>query len=327
MMEVINIKGYGAYAPPLKVSNEDLSKIVDTNNEWIVSRTGIEERRISQGEDTSVLATKAAETALNRANVLAEDIDLIIVATITPDMATPSVSCMVQKAIGAKKAMAFDVSAACSGFIYGLEIAYSMMNSNNRFKKAIVIGAEVLSKILDWEDRSTCVLFGDGAGAVVLSKEESEKSKIVSFYSLSEGEKGDALTSGAFDVLNPFVENPVVKNKKVVMDGKEVFKFASGAMVNAIKELLKRNNMTLEEIDHIVPHQANIRIIEYTAKKIGVSIDKFYINLQKYGNTSGATIPLALNDMYEAGMLTKGKKLIIVGFGGGLTFGSTLIEL
>ncbi|MDS0527007.1 ketoacyl-ACP synthase III [Clostridium sp. SHJSY1] len=326
-MEVINIKGYGAYAPPLIVSNEDLSKIVDTSNEWIVTRTGIEERRISQGEDTSSLATKAAQTALDRANVLAEDIDLIVVATITPDMATPSVACMVQKAIGAKNAMAFDVSAACSGFIYGLEIAFSMMNSNNRFKKAVVIGAEVLSKILDWEDRSTCVLFGDGAGAVVLSKEESDVEKLISFYSLSEGEKGDALTSGSFDVLNPFVEEPVVKNKKVSMDGKEVFKFASGAMVNAINELLKKNNLTLDDIDHIVPHQANIRIIEYTAKKIGVSLDKFYINLQKYGNTSSATIPLVLNDMYEAGMLTKGKKLIMVGFGGGLTFGSTLIEL
>lgn len=326
-MEVISIKGYGAYAPPLKVSNEDLSKIVDTNNEWIVTRTGIEERRISQGEDTSVLATKAAQKALDRANILAEDIDLIVVATITPDMATPSVACMVQKAIGAKNAMAFDVSAACSGFIYGLEIAFSMLNSNNRFKKAVVIGAEVLSKILDWEDRSTCVLFGDGAGAVVLSKEESNEEKLISFYSLSEGEKGDSLTAGSFDVLNPFVEEPVVKNKKVAMDGKEVFKFASGAMVNAINELLKANNLSLEDIDHIVPHQANIRIIEYTAKKIGVSLDKFYINLQKYGNTSSATIPLVLNDMYEAGMLTKGKKLIMVGFGGGLTFGSTLIEL
>ncbi|MBD7910536.1 MULTISPECIES: beta-ketoacyl-ACP synthase III [Clostridium] len=326
-MEVINIKGYGAYAPPLVVSNEDLSKIVDTSNEWIVTRTGIEERRISQGEDTSMLATKAAQIALSRADVLAEEIDLIVVATITPDMATPSVACMVQKATGAKNAMAFDVSAACSGFIYGLEIAFSMMNNNSKFKKAIVIGAEVLSKILDWEDRSTCVLFGDGAGAVVLSKEESDENKVVSFYSLSEGEKGDALCSGSFDVLNPFVENPIVKNKKVAMDGKEVFKFASTAMVNSIKELLKVNNLSLDEIDYLVPHQANIRIIEYAAKKLGVGIEKFYINLQKYGNTSSATIPLALNEMYEAGMLTKGKKLIMVGFGGGLTFGSTLIEL
>jgi 3-oxoacyl-[acyl-carrier-protein] synthase-3 len=326
-MEVINIKGYGAYVPPLIVSNADLSKVVDTSNEWIVTRTGIEERRISQGEDTSTLAVKAAQSALNRADILAENIDLIVVATITPDMATPSVACMVQKAIGAKKAMAFDISAACSGFIYGLEIAFSMMNSNNKYKNAIIVGAETLSKILDWEDRSTCVLFGDGAGAVVLSKEQSNERKTVSFYSLSEGEKGDALCAGSFDVLNPFVEVPVVKNKKVVMDGKEVFKFASTSMVNAIKELLKMNNLSLEEIDYIVPHQANMRIIEYAAKKLGVDIEKFYINLQKYGNTSSATIPLALNEMYEAGMLTKGKKLIMVGFGGGLTFGSTLIEL
>jgi len=326
-MQNISLRGFGAYAPTNIVSNDDLSKIVETSDEWIVSRTGIKERRISQGEDTSVIATKSAKMAMERAGISGEDIDLIIVATITPDMFTPSVACMVQKGIEAKNAMAFDINAACSGFIYGLQVAYSMMENNSKFNNVIVIGAEILSKILDWNDRSTCVLFGDGSGAVVLSKTEEEKRKMVSFYSKSDGSKGDALTAAAVDVVNPYVKDIATKNKKVEMNGQEVFKFAVTSIVNGIKTILEDSNLSLEDIDFIVPHQANVRIIEFAAKKLKADMDKFYVNLDRYGNTSSATIPMALNEMYEKSLLKKGQKIIMVGFGGGLTFGAALIEL
>lgn len=326
-MQDVSIKGFGAYAPTNTVSNYDLSNLVETSNEWIVDRTGIKERRISQGEDTSEIATKSAEMAIERAGISGEDIDLIIVATITPDMFTPSVACMVQKGIGAKNAMAFDVNAACSGFIYGMQIAYSMMECNSSFKNVLVIGAEILSKIVDWTDRSTCVLFGDGSGAVVLSRTEVEKKKNASFYSKSDGSKGDALTAAAVDVINPYVKEIVTRNKKVEMNGQEVFKFAVTSIVNGIKTVLEDSNLTIDDIDFIVPHQANLRIIEFAAKKLKMDFNKFYVNLDRYGNTSSATIPMALNEMYENSLLKKGKKIIMVGFGGGLTFGAALIEL
>lgn len=325
-MEEINIKGFGAYAPSLVITNDDLSKIVDTSDEWITSRTGIKERRISEGEDTSQISIKAAKMALERSKLKGEDIDLIVVATITPDMFTPSVACLVQKEIGAKNAMAFDINAACSGFIYGMQVAYSMMKINN-FTNALVIGAETLSKIMDWEDRSTCVLFGDGGGAVVLSKEDKSFSKKFSFYSKSEGDKGEFLTTYAFDVVNPYIKEENIRNKKIYMNGREVFKFATTSIVNSVKELVKTNEMGIEDIDYIICHQANSRIIDYSAKKLGISIDRFFMNLDKYGNTSSGSIPLALNEMYEKDLLKEGMKIILVGFGGGLTYGSILIEL
>lgn len=325
-MEEINIKGFGAYAPSLKVTNDDLTALVDTSDEWIVSRTGIRERRISQGEDTSQISVKAAKVALDRANIKGEEIDLIIVATITPDMFTPSVACLVQKEIGAKKAMAFDINAACSGFIYGLQVAYSMM-SNKVFNNVLVIGAETLSKIIDWSDRGTCVLFGDGGGAVVLTKSGMNSKKLISFYSRSEGDKGEFLTSYAFDVVNPYVKEIEKRNKKVEMNGREVFKFATSSIVHSVNELLKENNLNIEDIHYIVPHQANYRIIEYSAKKLGVNVEKFYTNLDRFGNTSSASIPIALDEMFEKGLLREGMKIILVGFGGGLTYGSALIEL
>lgn len=326
-MQNIDIIGFGSYLPPLVVTNNDLSKIIDTSDEWIESRTGIKERRISEGEDTSMIAAKAAKLALQRANIEAQDIDLIVLATVTPDTFTPSVACLVQKEIGAKNAMAFDINAACSGFVYGLQVAYSMMEYNKGFKKTLVIGAETLSKMLNWEDRSTCVLFGDGAGAVILSNEENDKKKSLAFYSRSEGEKGDALYAGALDVINPYVSKITEKHKKVTMNGKEVFKFASSAIVESINKVLEQSNLTLEDIDYIVPHQANCRIIEYAAKKMKVNLEKFYLNVDKMSNTSSASIPIALNEMYEKNMLSNGEKIILVGFGGGLTCGAVLIEL
>lgn len=327
-MEEVSIKAFGAYAPSRIVSNDDLSKIVETNDEWIVERTGIKERRISEGEDTSSIAVKAAIKALERANLTGEDIDLIIVATITPDKFTPSVACLVQKEIQAENAMAFDVSAACSGFIFGLQAACSMMKVTENFKNALVIGVETLSKIMNWEDRSTCVLFGDGGGAVVLSKGEGNGG-IREFYSKSLGKKGDCLVVEAMPVINPFIKdkNNDTNYQKIYMNGGEVFKFATKVIVESIKKILEKSSLTIDDIDYIVPHQANLRIIDYAVRKLKVDSSKFYTNLERYGNTSSASIPLALNEMYEKNLLKKGHKIILVGFGGGLTYGAVLIEL
>lgn len=327
-MEEVSIKAFGAYAPRRIVSNDDLSKIVETNDEWIVERTGIKERRISEGEDTSSIAVKAANQALERANLTGEDIDLIIVATVTPDKFTPSVACLVQKEIQAENAMAFDVSAACSGFIFGLQAACSMMKVTENFKNALVIGVETLSKIMNWEDRSTCVLFGDGGGAVVLSKGEGNGG-IREFYSKSLGKKGDCLVVEAMPVINPFIKdkNNDTNYQKIYMNGGEVFKFATKVIVESIKKILEKSSLTIDDIDYIVPHQANLRIIDYAVRKLKVDGSKFYTNLERYGNTSSASIPLALNEMYEKNLLKKGHKIILVGFGGGLTYGAVLIEL
>ena len=322
MKEVI-IGGVGNYIPSKTVTNNQLSKFIDTNDEWIFSRTGIKSRYISTGEDTSYMAAKASNKAIKNAGLSPLDIDLIVLATCTPDMFTPSTACIVQNLIGAKNAVAFDISAACSGFIYGLDVAKSLMICND-YKNALVIGSENLSKSVDWEDRSTCVLFGDGAGAVILSK--SEEKGIVSSFCKSEGDKWQCITIEGNDVDSPFVENKTVRHSKLKMNGNEVFKFATSTIVNSINKILDDNNLSLEDIDYIIPHQANIRIIDYAAKKLKVSLDKFYINIEEYGNTSAASIPLALCEMEEKKLLKKGQKIIFVGFGAGLTYGATLIN-
>lgn len=322
-MNDVVIAGVGKYIPSKVVTNDMLSQIMDTNDEWIVSRTGIKQRHITTGENTSDIASKAALKALENANIDVLDIDLIIVATCTPDMFTPATACIVQKNIGAKNAFAFDISAACSGFIYGLNIAKSMMKQNN-IKKSLVIGAETLSKAVDWEDRSTCVLFGDGAGAAVLSLSEEEG--IISTICKSQGSKWENLTIGGKDVNNPYVDEVNSSDAYLQMNGGEIFKFATVTIVKLIKEILKQNNLTLEDIDYIVPHQANERIIQFAAKKLDLPIDKFYINIHEYGNTSAASIPIALSEMQEKNLLKKGDKIIAVGFGAGLTSGACLIE-
>lgn len=322
MKEVI-IEGLGKYTPSHLVTNDQLSEIIDTSDEWIYSRTGIKSRYISKGEDTSYMAAKAGEKALENANINPSDVDLLIVATCTPDMFTPSTACIVQSIIGADNALAFDISAACSGFIYGLDVAKAMMASNN-YKHALVIGAENLSKSLDWEDRSTCVLFGDGAGAAVLSK--SDNVGLMSSFCKSVGEKYKCLTIGGNDVDSPFVESKTIRHSKLKMDGGEIFKFATSVIVNLINKILEENNLDINDIDYIIPHQANIRIIQYSAKKLKVDMNKFYTNMEEYGNTSGASIPIALSDMSEKGLLKKDSKIILVGFGAGLTYGATLIN-
>lgn len=322
MKEVI-IGGVGKYTPCKKVTNDDLSEIVDTNDEWVSSRTGIKSRYISSGEDTSYMAAKASLKAIENANISALDVDLIVLATCTPDMFTPSTACIVQSIIGAKNAMAFDIGAACSGFIYGLDVAKSLMKSNN-YKNALVIGAENLSKFMDWQDRTTCILFGDGAGAAVLKM--SDVIGIGSSLGKSDGDKWDCITIEGSDIDTPFVENKTIRNSKLKMNGNEVFKFATSTIVKSINEILELNDLSLEEIDYIVPHQANIRIIEYAAKKLKLSMDKFYTNINEYGNTSAASIPIAISEMHEKNLLKKGDKIILVGFGAGLTYGATLID-
>lgn len=324
-MSNIKIAGIGSYLPSLVVTNDKISEFVETNNEWIVERTGIKERRISEGEDTSDIAFEASKIAIERANIIAEDIELIIVATVSPDMLTPSVACMVQSKLNAKKAACFDINVACSGFLYGLEIAKSMMKSMN-YKNALVIGAEVLSKEMDWSDRSTCILFGDGGGAAVLKQEENGTGSIIKSYLRSDGSKGDALTIGGADFNTPFSKEEKLKDRVIKMNGREVFKFATTAIVDAVNEILKDTGISLDDIKYIVPHQANYRIIKSAANKLGLDEEKFYINLERFGNTSSATVPIALNEMYEKNMLKKGDKFILVAFGGGLTYAATLIE-
>ncbi|MBV4419585.1 ketoacyl-ACP synthase III [Clostridium tyrobutyricum] len=324
-MNKVKIVGTGSYVPDNIVTNDDLSRLVDTNDEWIKSRTGIITRRISQGEDTSQIATKAALKAMEKAKVFSGDIDFIIVATATPDNFIPSTACMIQNNIEAINATCFDVSAACSGFIYAMDIATQFIKTG-RANTVLIIGAETLSKILDWKDRSTCILFGDGAAAAVLKS--GDKEGIISTYTGSDGRLGDALTCRAVSVNNPYVDKKTEKFNPVVrMDGKEIFRFAVKIMQKTINKLLHDSGRSIDEIDCIIPHQANFRIIEAAAKRLNISTDKFYIDLDKYGNTSAASIGIAFDEAYRNGIFKQGDTVILVGFGGGLTYGGSLIEI
>lgn len=315
----------GSSVPELIVTNEELSKIMDTSDEWIKSRTGITERRISTNKDTSDFAYEAATRALQKAKLKAEDIDLIIVATVTPDMHMPSTACLVQKKLGAVNATAFDISAACTGFIYALSVADSMIKAGAH-KIALIVGGEVLSKSIDWQDRSTAVLFGDGAAAVLL-KESLNDSGIIGTYTKSKGKDGDVLTIGDKKVQNPYVDKVIDdKSNYIEMNGREVFRFAVEVMPESILKVIESCKEKLEDIDFIVPHQANERIIRYVSKKLNIDYEKFYVNLDRFGNTSSASIPIALDEMNEKGLLKSGSKIILVGFGGGLTYGATLIK-
>jgi len=322
-MNEVQIIGTGSYAPLNIMTNHQLSEIVDTSDEWIFSRTGIKERHISQGENTSDLATKAALSALKDAKVNVEDIDLIILASTSPDQFVPATACIVQGNIGAINAMAFDISAACTGFIFALNIAMQFLRNGDR-KKALIIGAEVLSKIVDWTDRNTCILFGDGAGAAVL--EAGSSRGIISVNSSSEGSKGGVLTCPNVDVKNTFTNGNKDFKATISMDGKEIFKFAVNTIVSSIDKILKENNYTLGDIKYVVCHQANFRIIDFVVKRLKADKDKFFVNLDRYGNTSAASIAIALDEMNKTNLLKAGDKIILVGFGGGLTYGASLIE-
>lgn len=320
------ITATGAGLPIKTVKNDDLSAFLDgVDDEWVYQRSGIHERRIVTDENTSDLAARAALQVLERSNTAAADIDMIIVSSCTPDYQTPNLGSMVQRKIGADNAVCFGVSAACSGFMFALSIADKYINTG-LIKKAIVIGAEVLSKASDWTDKNTCVLFGDGAAAVLL--ENSEDKGILLEDLGSRGSKSHVLTNGFFPAANAFNEvEPLSKSDAYIyMDGLEVFSFAVKKLTSSIKDILEKGQLSLGDIKYIVPHQANSRIIETVAKRLGAPIEKFYVNLERFGNTSSASIPIALNELNEQGKLAKGDKVIISGFGGGLTWGTMLIE-
>lgn len=314
----------GKYVPEKVVTNNDLSQIVDTNDEWIVSRTGIGKRHVSLWENTSDIASKVAENIMSEGKINPLDIELIIVATVSPDYITPSAACLVQAKLNAKNAIAFDVNAACSGFVYALSIADKFIKSGV-YKNALVIGSEILSKHVDWSDRSTCVLFGDGAGGVYIERSE-EKTGLLCEDIGSDGSKGMSLTGGFIPPTNAF--NNIEKSEDIYlsMDGRAVFEFATRQIPKSILKLIEKSEININDIKCIIPHQANSRIVEVIAKKTKIPMDKFYLNMFNYGNTSSASIPIALAEMAEKSLIAKGDKFIITGFGGGLTWGSMLIE-
>lgn len=317
--------GFGLYTPKNLVENERLQEFLETSDEWIRTRTGIERRYISLDENTSDLAVEASKKALSQARLSAEEIDLIIVATVTTDNFTPSTACIVQDKLGAKNAWAFDINAACTGFIYALKLGRSLIRSGEA-NNALIIGAETLSKALNWEDRGSCVLFGDGAGATVLTSTE-EDCGIKCVNVKSDGSKGDSLVIQGLPLNSPFKDGREVSKNYINMNGREIFKFATKVMEESIVEILEKENIKIEDIAAIIPHQANLRIIDYVVKRLGIPREKFITNLQNYGNTSGASIPIALCESIDEGNLKKGDNIIMVGFGGGLTWGAALIKL
>ncbi len=305
------IKGLGMYVPPRVLTNFDLEKILDTSDEWITTRTGIKERHIAEEwENASDLALPAAKEAVENAGLTPKDIDCVIVATSTPDMTFPSTACFLADKLGCSKPMAFDISAACSGFIYALTIANSFIKSG-QFKNVLVVGAEVFSKIIDWNDRSTAVIFGDGAGAVVVSASEGE-SDILAAKMKSDGSHWGSLYC------------PV--GEKLKMRGRETFKLAIKSMETASKKALEKAGLTLEDIKLVIPHQANIRIIKALAERLELPEEKVFSNIHKYGNTSAASIPIAMYEAWKEGKFKKGDYLLLTAFGGGLTWGAIVLK-
>lgn len=322
----VGVIGTGSFLPDQIVTNDDLAKKVDTSDEWIVSRTGIKERRFAKDSvSTSDLAYEAGKKAIEDAGLMPDDIDLIILATLTPDMILPSTACFVQEKLKAVNAAAFDVSAACSGFLYGLTIATQMIKAGAN-KNVLVIGAEAMSKVLDMEDRNTCVLFGDGAGAVVMSEVKDGHGVLATDLG-ADGTGAMALNIPAGGSRNPATKITVDEKMHYLrMEGSSVFKFAVRAMISSSKRVIDKAKLTLEDIDYLVPHQANIRIIETSAKKMNLSMDKVKVNLDRYGNVSAGSIPIALDEAVKEGEITEGDHVVLVGFGGGLTWGSCLIK-
>ena len=316
------IIGTGSCLPKTVVTNDDLSKIMDTSDEWISSRTGIRERHLVKDETTASMSTEAARRAIENAGVTAQEIDLIIVGTVSADHVTPACACEVQAAIGATGAVAFDINAACSGFMFALNIAHAYLQMGT-YKTALIIGAETLSKIMDWGDRSTCVLFGDGAGAAVVRADAKEG--MLSFDQGSDGVKGSVLAC-----TNRSNNNPLIETSKeleyVHMDGQEVYKFAVTAVPASLQKTIEAAGLAIEDIDYFALHQANIRILQSVAKRLKVSEDKFPISLDHCGNISAASVPILLDEMNRKGLLKPGMKIALSGFGGGLTWASAVLE-
>ncbi|SCL94187.1 3-oxoacyl-[acyl-carrier-protein] synthase 3 [Sporanaerobacter sp. PP17-6a] len=322
----VGISGVGSYVPETTLTNFDLEKMVDTSDEWIRTRTGIESRRIAdKSMATSDLCTFAAQKAMKDAGVEPEDVDLVIIATVTSDMAYPSTACLVQKNLGLKNAAAFDISVGCSGFLYGLAIGSNFIKTG-ACKTVLVIGAEILSRVLNWTDRSTCVLFGDGAGACILQR--CEEGKGILAYNLgADGANGHFLTQPAGGSRMPAsIETVQKKLHTVHMNGGEVFKFAVRSMEKTALDTLNDAGMSLDDIDFLIPHQANIRIIESVAKRLKVPKEKVFINLNKYGNMSSASIPVAIDEAVSKGLIKKDDIVLLVAFGAGLTWASVILK-
>jgi len=319
------ITALGCYAPPRVLTNQDLEKLVDTSDEWIMQRVGIRERHIADPEiATSDLAVEAANIVLDQRGIEARELDAIIVCTVTPDMLFPSTACLVQNRLGAKGAWGFDLVAACSGFVYGLTTAAHLISCGSH-KKVLVIGADTMSRIIDYTDRSTCVLFGDGAGAMLIEPTEDGETGFIDFVNEIDGSGGDALKQPAGGSRMPAtIESVRDRMHYVKQDGAQVFKYATRKMYEASRELLERNNLTVADIAALIPHQANRRIITGAAERLGVSCDKVEINIDRYGNTTAATIPLAARDALQAGKMKKGDLVVFAAVGAGYTVGANL---
>jgi 3-oxoacyl-[acyl-carrier-protein] synthase-3 len=323
---VVGIAGVGSYLPERILTNAELEKMVDTTDEWIMARTGIRERHIArEDEATSDMAAVAARRALEKAGVPPEAVQLIIVATVTPDMPFPSTACFVQHRIGATEAFCFDMEAACSGFLYALKVGKRFVASG-LLDTVLVIGAEKLSCVTDWQDRGTCVLFGDGAGAAVLRPREQGRG-LMSSYMGSDGSLVDLLNIPGGGSRNPAGERSLANRLHYMkMNGREVFKNAVRCMCDSGQRVLAKAGMTIEEVDCVIPHQANMRIIQAIAERLGTSLDRFYINLERVGNMSAASVPVALDQAVSEGRIKRGDTVLTVAFGGGFTWGATLLE-
>jgi 3-oxoacyl-[acyl-carrier-protein] synthase-3 len=322
------ILGTGSYAPERVLTNEDLSRMVDTSDEWIRARSGIRERRIAAaGEATSDLAVQAARRALEDAGVGAADIDLLIVATVTPDYPMPSTACVVQHKLGVPSAAAcFDMNAACSGFIYALDTACALIGSG-RYRKALVIGAEKLSSVVDWQDRGTCLLFGDGAGAAVVGPGDKPGTGLIGTRLGALGEDTDLLCIPGGGSRSPTTAESFGRGDHFIkMKGKEVFKLAVRVMEEAARDILEQHGLAATQIGLVIPHQANLRIIDAIAQYLELPVERFFVNVDRYGNTSAASIPIALDEARRAGRIKPGDLTLLVAFGAGLTYGSALIR-
>jgi 3-oxoacyl-[acyl-carrier-protein] synthase-3 len=325
-MRYAHVVGWGKYVPANVITNHDLAQMVDTSDEWIRARTGIVERRVvDRDQATAAMATEAAREALEMANFDPARLDLIIVSTCTPDHPTPSTSCLVQSALGASRAAAFDLNAACSGFIYGLNVASSMIQ-NGGYDNVLVIGAETLSRWTNWSDRSTCVLFGDGAGAFLLQA-SPEPGGIMSFNLGADGSGGDLLMIPGGGSRHPFHWDTTKPDACTIhMDGRQVYRFATRIMGEAAQAAIEQAGLHIDDIELVVPHQANLRIIQSAARFLDLPMDRFFVNLDKYGNTSSASIPLAVCEAVEEGRLRPGDHVVLVGFGAGLTWAAAVVQ-
>jgi len=320
-------RSIGAYVPKNVLTNEDLEKMVDTSDEWITKRTGIKTRYLAdKDEATSDMAAKAAKVAIDRANLDVSDIDLVVCATVTPDYFNmPSTACIISNKLGIKNVQAFDVSAACSGFVYALSVAKAFIESGMK-KNVLVIGAEKFSSIVDWSDRSTCILFGDGAGAAVISASDKKEEGFIDIHASADGSYWDFLITPSPGSVNPATKEAIEQGLQYVkMKGNETFKLAVKTLTKDVKNILEKNSLSAEDIPHFVPHQANYRIIKAVGDSLGMSEEQVVLTVGKYGNTSAASIPMAINEIYEEGKLKKGELMLLDTFGGGLTWASALI--